>query len=846
MAIDVSSAPSHPGEIRGPSPGAAGQGIAPPVATALAYMFAAKAGAWLAFPSAPVSALWAPNAILLAALLLARRERWWIYLLAVLPFHFLVQLPEVPVTRVAIQYFANCAVAVLGAWAIVQLCANPRRFDRLRTVVVLILMAGVVAPAVTSLLMVGAFELAGIQADFWLTVIVRTITNTFAITALVPLIVHSVEGLRADRSQVPLWRIFEAAALAISLAAVCIFVFALAGDGSPRPATWLFAPLPLLAWATIRFRVTGACSSTLLVGAISAWGVLNGHGPFVAEDPIENALSIVSFHVVICVTFVLCAALLEEWRHASRALGASEARFRSIFEHNIIPTAIWQGDYRISDANDAFLRLTGFARGEITGGKLAIDELTTGIADGRSRPEVVERELTLPGGRRVPVILGQTQFAPGDGGVLYALDLSPFRKAEARRLRAEGLHAAVLGSVHDEIAVLDSAGTIIEVNESWRRATQLAHPARFDRILAGESYLDACVRAAESGQRAATEHLAALREVLDGRETRCHFEYQEPAGMEQAWIEVTIEKLQRAEGGAVVTRTNISARKRAEHEARVQQQQLTHLGRAAVLGQLSGAFAHELNQPLTSILGNAEAALRMIAGGNVDPKEIAEILCDIVHDDLRASQVIDRLRALLEQGDPVRRPVDLNATVCEVLDLAKSELITRNVHVGTALDSRAPVVIADAVQMQQVVLNLLMNACDAMSSLPVADRKVQVDTRFLPEESSVEITVKDGGCGIAGRRGRPDLPAVRDHEVAWHGHGSRDLPVRCGSPSRAALGRRVRRAPARHFTCGSRSGAHCNEPVAGPADRVPRRRRCRDPYGPQARPDGRRVRRQRL
>ena len=90
--------------------------------------------------------------------------------------------------------------------------------------------------------------------------------------------------------------------------------------------------------------------------------------------------------------------------------------------------------------------------------------------------------------------------------------------------------------------------------------------------------------------------------------------------MDPAWIEVTIEKLQRAEGGAVVTRTNISARKHAEHEARVQQQQLTHLGRAAVLGQLSGSFAHELNQPLTSILGNAEAALRMIAAGNVESR----------------------------------------------------------------------------------------------------------------------------------------------------------------------------------------------------------------------------------
>jgi integral membrane sensor domain MASE1 len=358
------------------------QQSAPPIATALAYVLAAKAGAWLAFPSAPVSALWAPNAILLAALILTRRERWWIYLLTVLPFHFLVQLPDTPLARVAIQYAANAAEAVLGAWAIVQLCPHPRRFDRLRTVLVLILFAGVIAPLATSLLMVLAFSLAGITADFWLTVVVRTITNTFAIVALVPLIVQTATGLRSGPRQVPVWHIIEAAALAIALTAVCALVFAIPSGAREPSVAWLFAPLPILAWATIRFRVAGACAAALVVGAISTWGVLNGHGPFDIENPIENALSLVAFHVVICVTFVLCAALLEEWHHATRALAASEARFRSIFEHNIIPTAIWRRGLRITDANEAFSKLTGYGRDDIAGGALAIDQLVAGLPAG--------------------------------------------------------------------------------------------------------------------------------------------------------------------------------------------------------------------------------------------------------------------------------------------------------------------------------------------------------------------------------------------------------------------------------------------------------------------------------
>ena len=331
MAIDVPFPSEDSGGSRVHRLATLAQRAAPPLATAIAYVLAAKFGQWLAFPSAPVSALWAPNAILLAALLLARRERWWVYLLTLLPFHFLAQWPDEPFAKVAIQYFANAAEAVLGAWAILELSPHPRRFDRLRTVLVLILCAGLLAPLATSLALVLAFGLAGIAADFWLTVIARTITNTFAIVALVPLIVHGITGLRSGLAAVPAWRILEAAAIGGTLAAVCALVFAIpAGDARPSIA-WVFAPLPILAWATIRFRVPGACSAVLLVGAISTWGVLNGHGPFDVANPIENALSLVSFHVVTCVTFVLCAALIEEWRHASRALAASEARFRQIF-----------------------------------------------------------------------------------------------------------------------------------------------------------------------------------------------------------------------------------------------------------------------------------------------------------------------------------------------------------------------------------------------------------------------------------------------------------------------------------------------------------------------------------
>jgi PAS domain S-box-containing protein len=748
-----------------------------PLATAVGYFLAAKIGAWLAFPDAPVSALWAPNAIVLAALLLTRREHWWRHLAAILPLHLLAQLPHSPLAQVLIQYGVNGAEAVLGAYAIQEWSAWSRECKRLRTATALVLWGGLVAPLVTSIAMAAGFAVAGIAGDFWLTVLVRTITNTFAVVAIVPLIVHSAESLRAGRRAISPSHVGEASALALALGLVCMLVFVVPNNGALQSSAFLYTPLPILAWAAIRFGVTGACASTLLVGAISTWGVLHGHGPFSGRDPVANALSVVAFHVVTVITFVMVASLIEEWKLATRALTASEARFRTIFEHNIIPTVICENESLITDANDAFLQLTGFSRADIARAGVRVDHLVErrheaaasgSPPDPLERFSVSEKELRLPNGRRVPVILGDLRFGAGAGGILYALDLSAFRSAEAGRQRMEGLHAAVLDSLEDQIAVLDSAGTVIEVNDSWRRVRAFgSHPLRQERVLAGQSYLDVCASAAARGEDGARDRLDALRAVLDGSEIRANFECTNASSDEPRWTEISIERLRRPEGGAVITCTDVTARKRAEIEARNQRQQLTHLGRAAVLGQLSGAFAHELNQPLTSILGNAEAAMRLIDGGSGSFTDLREIISDIIEDDVRAGQVIQRLRALLGKGDIVRRPVDLNATVRDVLELVRTELVTRNVRVATELDPKMPLVMADRVQMQQVILNLVMNACEAMGERPIGERTLVLGTHFVPRHAAVELTVRDRGNGIPGH----DLERIFQPFVTTKMHG---------------------------------------------------------------------------
>jgi PAS domain S-box-containing protein len=191
---------------------------------------------------------------------------------------------------------------------------------------------------------------------------------------------------------------------------------------------------------------------------------------------------------------------------------------------------------------------------------------------------------------------------------------------------------------------------------------------------------------------------------------------------------------------------DITERRRAEHMIAAQRRQLAHLGRVAVLGELSGAMAHELNQPLTAILANARAAQRLMSRPTFDTKEIHEILGDIAADDLRAGAVIRRMRDLIRNGETEPQMTDANDVVREVLELAHGDLMLREVLVTMRLSPTLPRVPADRVQLQQVLLNLIVNACDAMSENLRGDRSLVVASSV--EQAAVRLSVCDHGVGI--------------------------------------------------------------------------------------------------
>jgi two-component system sensor kinase FixL len=174
---------------------------------------------------------------------------------------------------------------------------------------------------------------------------------------------------------------------------------------------------------------------------------------------------------------------------------------------------------------------------------------------------------------------------------------------------------------------------------------------------------------------------------------------------------------------------------------------LAHLTRVSTVGQLASSLAHELNQPLTAILSNVQAAQRFLAADPIDLAEVREILNDIVQDDYRASEVIRRIRAVVKKGDLEVVSLDLAGIIRDVVLLVRSDAIVRGTSVTLDIEDDLPPVSGDKVQLQQVMLNLLLNAFDAMNDVPPVDRVVSVTLR-RESNKMVCIAISDRGHGL--------------------------------------------------------------------------------------------------
>ena len=191
----------------------------------------------------------------------------------------------------------------------------------------------------------------------------------------------------------------------------------------------------------------------------------------------------------------------------------------------------------------------------------------------------------------------------------------------------------------------------------------------------------------------------------------------------------------------------VAASVRAEREAARLREELAHAARVNTVGQLSGALAHELKQPLTAILADAQSAQMMLNGGKLDPPELGAILADICAADRRADAIIERARTFMKRSGIELRPVRVEEVARDVLALVRGNAIAQDITVDLSLPPDLPQVRADRVQLSQVLLNLVVNAMEAVCAPGVGERRVRIQARH-DGRARVEVAVVDSGTGI--------------------------------------------------------------------------------------------------
>ncbi len=439
-----------------------------------------------------------------------------------------------------------------------------------------------------------------------------------------------------------------------------------------------------------------------------------------------------------------------EVRELARGL---EAKVRRLVEANVVGIVMWNLEGTITGSNEAFLRMVQYDREDLASGRLRWADLTPPEWRGRAERAVAdlkatgvfqpfEKEYFRKDGSRVPVLLGGALFeASGNEGVAFVLDLSERKRAERALQRseaflAEGQHLGQIGSF------------------SWRVATdEITWSTELYRIYELEAGVPVTLELIRSRVHPEDVSLIEKMKMVEARE-KCHdFEWQFRLLMPDHSIKYlhAIAHATRDQDGQleyIASVQDVTARKLAEEARDKARSELTHVARVTSLGVLTASMAHEVSQPLSGIITNASTCLRMLAADPPNVEGARETARRMIRDGNRASDVVARLRALFSKKEAATESVDLNEAAQEVIALSLSELQKNRVVLQQELASDLPTVTGDRVQLQQVMLNLLRNASDAMSGVDDRPRQLLIRTQ-RDEDDHVRLTVKDVGVGFA-------------------------------------------------------------------------------------------------
>ncbi len=431
---------------------------------------------------------------------------------------------------------------------------------------------------------------------------------------------------------------------------------------------------------------------------------------------------------------------------------ARDKKIRHLVDANIVGIIIWDLEGRILEANDAFLRMLGYNREDLASGCLSRTDLTPAEwrdRDSRTVAELkrmgtvqpFEKEYFRKDGSRVPVLLGGVMFEQSpDQGVSFVLDLTERKRAEEALRQSE-----------------ERFRTLVQFSFDVYWETDAQH--RFTHQEFAESLADAPAPGAEIGKtrwevpylEPDEEAWRKHRETLDAHLPFRDFELARagPDGSKR-YVSVSglpvFDKTGRFVGYRGVGR-HITERRRAEEALRAMQAELAHANRVTTMGQLTASIAHEVNQPIAATVTNAGAALRWLSAQPPNLGEVRDSLRRIVEDGKRAGNVINGIRALINKVPPRNDRFDLNEAILEMVVLTRSEVLKHGILLQTDLAPGLPMVKGDRTQLQQVILNLILNAIEAMDGVDQRAGALRISSE-REVAGGVLVTVRDSGPGL--------------------------------------------------------------------------------------------------
>jgi PAS domain S-box-containing protein len=591
---------------------------------AASYYVTALLGLVLRFPGSELSVVWPSNAVLLASLLLSPPARWWLFIIAVIPPHFLaVSADGIPLWRICWQVGHNTLVVCGLSIILRRFKVGSQPFANLEEWA-LFFAASVTLPILTSLLsssvVLSAFR-AGATGPNLRTLARTALSNITGFLLLTPVIVSWISNAKEWFRGMSRTRIAETGLLCILLMTAGWVTFG-THEGPDFIPALVFLPLPLLLWAALRFGPQGASTALLGIVILSLRGAMAGKGPFVNSASVTNVLAMQFYWLVLFATLVPLAILVRQ--RAIAETGAHESRRRLQLALGAGRMGVWDLDLR---ANSFYW----------------------------------------------------------SGEFFSIMGVPPFSFQPTYETWAERVHASDLPRA-----------------------------------------------------RAALQAAIAERGVY-----RCEYRVVLPGGG-IGWVESCGQPIYDETGQCVRVMgllLDITDRKRSEEANR----NLAHASRLAVAGELTAMIAHEINQPLGAISINVDALELLLQS---EQPEVRQILADIRKDNERANEAIYRIRALLRKQDMETNALGLNDVISEALQFVNGDALTRRVEIQAELAPKLPLIRADKVQLEQVLLNLLLNGMESVAELPPTNRFLSIRTALYDNEN-VTVVVSDNGPGIA-------------------------------------------------------------------------------------------------